>query len=167
MSNSESGENRPQRPVSLSILCLLTFMSAFTGLWRQADQLWSPGRAADIMQETFQSVMERMENQLPDDESREAALAIFDSVEQDLTPKTLQTSAIIMLIYESLTLFGAYYMYLLQRRGYKIYLAGVAVGLLGALFVIGGLTGMILTFGSLFFSSVFLLLYRLHLKYMY
>jgi hypothetical protein len=167
MAYPESGENRPARPVTLSILCLLTFMSAFTGLWRQADQLWSPGRAAEMMQVTFESIMERMEDQLPDDASREAALSIFDSVGESLTPKTLQRSALIMLLYESLTLFGAYYMYQLQRRGFKFYLAGIVVGLLGGLFVIGGLTGMILTFGSLFFSTVFLLLYRLHLKHMY
>lgn len=167
MSYPESGENRPARPVSLSILCLLTFMSAFAGLWRQADQLWSPGRAAGQIQETFYAVLERMENQLPDDASKETALSVFDSIGENLTPKKLQTSAIIMLLYESLTLFGAYYMYQLQKRGFKIYLAGILVGLLGALFIVGGLTGMILTFGSLFFSTVFLLFYRLHLKYMY
>lgn len=167
MSYPESGDNRPVRPVSLSILCLLTFMSAFTGLWRQADQLWSPGRAATQLQETFYTIMDRMESQLPDEQSKEAALSVFESVGEQLTPETLRRSAIIMLIYESLTLFGAYYMYQLQKRGLKLYMAGIAVGLLGALFIVGGLTGVILTFGSLFFSMVFLLLYRLHLKYMY
>jgi hypothetical protein len=121
-------------------------MSAFTGLWRQADQLWSPGRAATQLQETFYTIMDRMESQLPDEQSREAALSVFESVGEQLTPETLRRSAIIML---------------------KLYLAGIAVGLFGALLIVGGLTGVILTFGSLFFSLVFLLLYRLHLKYMY
>jgi hypothetical protein len=142
-------------------------MSAFSGLWRQADQLWSPGRAASQIQETFQTILERMEDQLPDDESREAALSVFESVGDNLTAQTMQRSAIIMLIYESLTLFGAYFMYQLQRRGFKLYMSGIVVGLLGSLFIVGGLTGVILTFGSLFLSLIFLLLYRAHLKYMY
>lgn len=167
MSFQESDQNRPTRPITLSVLCFLTFMSAFTGLWRQADQLWSPGRAADQFQQNFEAASEMMEGFFPDDESREASEAILSSVREDLTPGNLQTSAIIMLIYESLTLFGAYYMYQLQRRGFKLYLAGIVVGLFGALFILGGLTGIFLTSGSLLFSLVFLLLYRLHLKFMY
>ncbi|GAA4438498.1 hypothetical protein GCM10023091_19190 [Ravibacter arvi] len=167
MSFPETGENRPVRPPSLTILCLLSFISAFTGLWRQADQLWSPGRASVQIQETFHTILDRMESQLPDDQSKEAALSVFESVGESLTPETLRKSAIIMLIYESLTLFGAYYMFQLQRRGYKLYMGGIAVGLLGSTLVIGGMTGIVLTFGSLFFSLLFLLLYRLHLKYMY
>lgn len=167
MSYTESEQSRPKRPLSLTILCFLTFMSAFNGLWRQADQLWSPGRAADQYHQSFDSATQMMEGFFPDEESREASEAIIESVRGSLTAKTLQTSAIIMLIYESLTLFGAYYMFQLQRRGFKLYLAGIVVGLLGAIFVLGGLTGMFLTSGSLFFSLIFLLLYRLHLKHMY
>lgn len=167
MSYPDTGEDRPARPVSLSILCLLTFLSAFSGLWKQADQLWSPGRAATQMQENFHTVLEMMENQLPDDADKEAALSLFDSLDDGLTPDTLRKSAIIMLIYESLTLFGAYYMYVLQRKGLKLYMLGIVIGLLGSLLIVGGITGVILTFGSLFFSMIFLLLYRLHLRYMY
>lgn len=108
-----------------------------------------------------------MEEFFADEESREASEAIIEGVRQEMTAKTLQTSAFIMLIYESLTLFGAYYMYHLQRRGFKLYMAGIVVGLLGAIFILGGFTGMFLTSGSLFFSMIFLLLYRLHYKYLY
>jgi len=155
------------RPPFLTVLCFLTFASAFSGLWRQADQLWSPGRAAVATRTLLEDWMERMERQTSGNEGEEAALQMVNSILEGITPERVQRAAIIMLIYESLTLYGAYYMYHMRKKGFYLYFYGVMAGLLGTIFFLGGLSGIVLTIGTLFFSFIFLGLYRIHLKYMH
>ncbi len=107
-----------------------------------------------------------MEKQGNTDEGSVAALKMVEGITEGMTPQTLQRSAMVMLVYESLTLFGAYFMFHLRRRGFYLYMGGVFAGLLGAVVLVGGLPGIVLTMGSLFFSFIFLLLYRSQLNHL-
>ncbi len=153
------------RPRFLTVICMLTFLSAISGLWTQADRLWSPGVVADQTRQFFEQVQEGMEAQ-NNPESAQMVEAFFDSIYDELSAEKIRTSAIIMLIYESLTLFGAYLMWGLQKRGYYLYLAGIAVAILGPIVLIGGWLGGMTAFGGAFFSIIFAFLYRSQLKYM-
>ncbi|GHB51919.1 hypothetical protein GCM10007390_00630 [Persicitalea jodogahamensis] len=144
---------------------MLTFLSAISGLWTQADRLWSPGVVADQTRQFFERVQEGMEAQ-NNPESAQMVESFFDSMYDELSADKIRTSAIIMLIYESLTLFGAYLMWGLQKRGFHLYLAGVAVAILGPIVLIGGWLGGMTAFGGAFFSIIFAFLYRSQLKYM-
>jgi len=144
---------------------MLTFLNAISGLWTQADTLWSPGVAADRTRQFFEQFQEGIEAQ-NNPESTLALESFFDSIYEDLTAENIRLSAIIMLFYESLTLFGAYLMWGLQKRGFYLYLAGVAVALLGPTVLIGGWLGAMTAFGGAFFSIIFALLYRSQLKHM-
>jgi hypothetical protein len=157
--------NQAERPKTLTLLCMLTFISCISGLWTQSDRLWNPGVVADQTREIFEQIQENMEAQATD---ANAAMVegMFDSIREEATADTIQLSAIIMLIYESLTLYGAYLMYSLQKRGFYFYLAGIAVVIVGPLLLIGGWLGIMTMLGGAFFSSIFALFYRAHLKYM-
>lgn len=144
---------------------MLTFLSAISGLWTQADSLWSPGVTADRMGQFFEQFQESLEAQ-NNPESAQALESFFDSIYDELNAENIRLSAIIMLFYESLTLFGAYLMWGLQKRGFHLYLAGIAVALFGPILLIGGWLGAMTAFGGVFFSIIFAFLYRSQLKYM-
>ena len=154
-----------ERPKFLTFICVLTFLSAISGLWTQADSLWSPGVAADRTRQYFEKFQEGLEAQNNQD-SAQMLEPFFDSIYGQLTAKNIRLSAVILLLYESLTLFGAYLMWGLQKRGFYLYLAGVAVAILGPIVLIGGWLGGMTAFGGAFFSLIFAVLYRSQLKYM-
>lgn len=155
-----------ERPRFLTFLCLLTFMSSISGLWTQSDRLWNPGIAAEQTRELFSNIQENMEPQ-SNEANAEYMENLFDSVLSQTTYDTIQLSAIIMLIYESLTLYGAYLMWNLQKRGFYFYVAGVGVIIVAPLLLIGGWLGLMTMLGGALISTIFIFLYRANLKYMY
>ena len=154
------------RPTFLTILCFLTFMSAVSGLWTQSERLWNPGITADKTRETFEAVRENLEKQ-----SATAADntmdKMFEAVIEQTTAENIKTGAIIMLIFESLSLYAAYLMWNLQRRGFYLYLGGMAVAFLAPLLMIGGWMGVITAMAGVFFSIFMAILYAFNLKHMY
>lgn len=153
------------RPRLLGFLCLLTFLSSISGLWTQADRLWNPGVAAYQIQQYFEQLRESMEAQ-SNEANAEFVEKIFNSVQAQMTADSIRLSAIIMLIYESLTLFGAYLMWGLQKRGFYYYIGGVALVILASLIFIGGWLGFMTMLGEAFLSVIFIFLYRSQLKYL-
>ena len=155
----------PQRPTFLTVLCILTFLSCISDLWTYSDRLWSPGVMADQAREVFEQVQENLEAQ-EDQSSAEVVEKFFDGFMAELTAENIRMGAIILLIYNSLCLYGAYLMWGLQKRGYYFYLAGIAVVIVAPMILIGGWLGGMTAFGGAFFSIIFALMYRSQLKYM-
>lgn len=155
-----------QRPRLLVYLCLLTFLSSISGLWTQSDRLWNPGVAADQIQQYFEELQEGMETQEATEANTKFMEDLFDSVRSQMNADIIRISAIIMLIYESLTLFGAYLMWGLQKRGFYYYVAGVGVAIVASILLIGGWLGFMTMLGEAFFSIIFIFLYRSQLKHM-
>jgi hypothetical protein len=153
------------RPTFLTILCFLTFMSSVSGLWTQSERLWSPGVTADNTRETFEAVRENIEERSASADA-ETMDKMFESIIDQTTPQSITTSAIIMLIFESLSLFAAYLMWNLQKRGFYLYLAGMGVAFFAPLFLIGGWLGVITAMASIFLSVFMVIMYAFNLKYM-
>ncbi|GAB2786488.1 hypothetical protein GCM10027275_33730 [Rhabdobacter roseus] len=164
--NPPAGRAPVGRPLFLTVLCVLTFISCVSGLWTQSERLWSPGVVADQTRELFEQLRENMEERAAG-ENAELMDTLFDSVFRGVNSNNIQMSAILMLIYESLTLYGAYLMWNLQKTGFYCYLAGVVVILLAPLFLIGGWFGVVTSLGGGFFSLIFTGLYALNLKHLY
>lgn len=154
------------RPTFLTILCFLTFMSAVSGLWTQSERLWNPGITADRNRETFEAVRENLERQGNTAEAKTMD-KMFEAVIEQTTAENVKTGAIIMLIFESLSLYAAYLMWNLQKRGYFLYLGGMAVAFLAPLLMIGGWMGVITAMAGIFFSIFMAILYAFNLKHMY
>lgn len=154
------------RPTFLTILCFLTFMSAVSGLWTQSERLWNPGITADKTRETFEAVRENLEKQGNTAQAKTMD-EMFEAVIGQTTAENIKTGAIIMLIFESLSLYAAYLMWNLQRRGYYLYLGGMAVAFFAPLLMIGGWMGVITAMAGVFFSIFMAVLYAFNLKHMY
>ena len=154
------------RPTFLTILCFLTFMSAVSGLWTQSERLWNPGITADKTRETFEAVRENLEKQGNTAQAKTMD-EMFEAVIGQTTAENIKTGAIIMLIFESLSLYAAYLMWNLQRRGYYLYLGGMAVAFFAPLLMIGGWMGVITAMAGIFFSIFMATLYAFNLKHMY
>ena len=157
----------PTRPRLLTFLCLLTFFSAISGLWTQSERLWSPALQADKLTTVLEQVREQTEAQNADQETSAFIERMFDSlIGEEINATNMQKSAIILLIYESLPLFGAYLMWNRQRRGFFVYLAGIGVVIVAPLVFIGGWFGIITLVSGAIFSTIFAALYATQLKYM-
>lgn len=154
------------RPTFLTILCFLTFMSSVSGLWSQSERLWNPGVVADKTRETFEALRENLDERQPTAQA-ETVDKMFQAVIDETTPENIKTVAIIMLIFESLSLYAAYLMWNLQKRGYYLYLGGIAVAFLAPLLLIGGWMGIITAMAGIFFSVFMAIFYAFNLKHMY
>ncbi len=153
------------KPRFLTFLCLLTFFSSTSGLWSASERLWNPGVATYQDQQNYEQMQEQMEEQ-DDGANTEFLARFYDDLYESLTPDNIRIIAIILLIYNSLTLYGAYEIWTLERRGFYIYLAGLSVAILAPLLFVGGWLGAVITLGSGFGSIIMALFYRKYLKYM-
>lgn len=154
------------RPTFLTVLCFLTFMSSVSGLWTQSERLWNPGITADKTRETFEAVRENLDRQQQTAEAKTMD-AMFEAVIDQTTADSIRTGAIIMLIFESLSLYAAYLMWNLRRKGYYLYLAGIGVAFAAPLLLIGGWLGVITAMAGVILSAVMAILYAFNLKHMY
>ena len=55
-------------------------------------------------------------------------------------------------------------MWNLNKKGFYIYIAGVAIAILGMIFVLGGIMGVITAASSGFWGVVMIILYGVYLK---
>ncbi|TDE13419.1 hypothetical protein E0F88_20265 [Dyadobacter psychrotolerans] len=140
-------------------------MSAVSGLWSQSERLWNPGITADKTRETFEIVRENVEAQANGADTK-VVQEMFASVIENTTVETITTSAIIMLVFESISLFAAYLMYNLEKRGFYLYLAGIAVAFLAPIVLIGGWLGFITAASSIFLSVFMAIFYAINFKYL-
>ena len=153
------------RPTFLTVLCFLTFMSAVSGLWSQSERLWNPGVMADKTRETFETVRENVEANANGADTK-VMQEMFSSVIENTTTKTITISAIIMLVFESISLFAAYLMYNLEKKGFYLYLAGIAVAFFAPIVLIGGWLGFITAASSVFLSIFMAIFYAINLKHL-
>lgn len=154
-----------KRPFFLTVLCYFTFMSALSGLWTQSERLWSPGIVADTTRETFEAVREKLETQA-EGEQLTMMESMFDGILAQTTSQNIQTGAIILIIFESISLFAAYLMWNLQKRGYYLYWAGIGVAFLGPILLIGSWMGIITAVAGVMMSLLMAILYSLNLKHL-
>ena len=153
------------RPTVLTVLCILTFLSSISGLWTQSERLWNPGVVADQTREIFEGLREKLEEQ-PSQADTKTVDRLFESVINRTTPQTIKSSAIIMLIFESLTLYAAYLMWNFRKLGFFLYMGGIAVAFFGSVLVIGGWLGIVTGFAGIFFSTIMCIIYAFNLKYL-
>jgi hypothetical protein len=154
------------RPSFLTTLCFLTFMSSVLGLWNQSQGLWNPGIVADQMKERFETLYENLEKRSSPEEIQ-VVDQMFKSVINDTTTGSLQTMSVVMVIFESLTLFAAYLMWNLDKRGFYLYLIAIAIGFLGPLLLVGHMLGVIMALAGTFSSFFMAIFYAFNLKHLH
>lgn len=141
-------------------------MSSISGLWSQSEGLWSPGVVADQMKEKFETVYDQIE-QRPSKEEAKMVDDMFQSVISSTNPDTVRKMSLLMIIFDSLTLFAAYLMWKLEKKGFYLYLGAVAFAVIAPIIIIGGMLGIGMAMASGFLSVVMCILYGIHVKHMY
>jgi len=152
------------RPSFLTILCFLTFMSSILGLYTQSERLWSPEVGADQTLQVFDVLHEKLKASKTEVDKK--TVEILNEASSQVTTQTTSVAAIIMLIFESISLFAAYLMWNLQKKGYYLFLGGIAVAFLAPLLLIGGWFGLITAMSGVFVSFFMAIFYAVNLKYM-
>ena len=151
------------RPFLLSILCSFTFLNSVSGLWSQSTSLWNPSIVAEQMKVKFESMYKGLEER-PTVEETKMVAQMFTSVLENITTENITKIAIIMIIFESMTMFAAFLMWNLDRRGFYLYLGAIAFCAFSSLIVVGGFLGLIMAVAGVFSSCFMAILYALQLK---
>ncbi|WP_461075491.1 hypothetical protein [Spirosoma flavus] len=142
----------------LTVLCILTFLSCALGLF---------DATVSFMQTDAVSTTQRIDRPTPEAEKTPKQYYEDRStgdapVSND--PDEVRSLAIAQFAYSLLTLIGAILMFRLQRIGFWIYVAGVAVGLFLPV-ILAGFVALNTSFG-VFFSLLFVGLYWTMVKEM-
>jgi hypothetical protein len=158
----------PERPQFLSVLCILTWIACglmfISTLW---GVLFQP--SAEQQYEQIEKIREI---------SPEAAEQMEAALENQKGTGQLMSMAL-NLIAIGLSAFGAYFMWMLRRKGFYFYLAGETLPYLGFLFggaealsAVGSMSTMgpaivgIAIGGMVVFDILFVVLYAVNLKHM-
>ncbi|WP_460968824.1 hypothetical protein [Spirosoma migulaei] len=145
----------------LTLLCILTFLSCAWGLFDSGVSFFQ----TDAVSET---TYVESTNKPPKEEKQPQKYFEDRSAGDAPTPSDpvqVRSLAIAQFIYALLTLIGAILMFRLQRIGFWIYVAGIAVGLILPI-ILAGFGALNVSFG-VFFSMLFAGLYWVSLKEMH
>lgn len=103
------------RPAFLTFLCLLTFMSSISGLWSQSESLWNPGITAENNLKRYEEAHADIDRKANVAEKK-IMNDFFGSLKQQTTPDAIVIGSIIMLIFETFSIYAAYLMWNLQKK---------------------------------------------------
>ncbi|QRR04315.1 hypothetical protein HWI92_22720 [Dyadobacter sandarakinus] len=141
-------------------------MTSVSALWNQSKNLWSPGVAAENVTQMFESAQEKLHAR-PGAADLRATDTMFKIIYDQTNAANMHTMAVILLIFESISLYAAYLMWNLQKRGFYLYLAGIAIAFFTPLLLIGGWFGAVNAIAGVFFSCFMAILYAFNLKHMH
>jgi hypothetical protein len=174
--NFDDLETEPsKRPTFLTLLCILTFIGSG---WAILTSVWSYTTAERTVKMITHAGQENGHDSLSkkdsvrlqkQHESSEYIIGkkIGASAKTMFTVDNIHKKSIGDLIAAIFTLTGAVFMWFQKRRGFYIYIIGVAIGIALPLYLFGNdlLSVGIASFGA-FFGLLFIALYALNLKSM-
>ena len=154
----EPRRDGPVRSQFLTLLCILTFIGCALSLFDAVVTLWQTDAASETPRvERTYTPEQRKEIPKQSFEDRSAG---DESAPTD--PDRVRLLAIGQFPYALLTLLGAVLMFRLRRVGFWVYVAGVAIGLILPVALVG--FGALNTSFGVFFSMLFAGLYWLNLN---
>ena len=158
----------PLRPKSLTILCYLTIfasmfmiMSSFGGIFNPEDQT---KRTEELLNEYDAMVSQSTR----DPKALEDFQKGLKSISLSNTSSNTHDYSVFTLIFNVLTLSGAFLMLRLRKNGFRLYVLGNVIAIVSALLVYGSGSWLGLAYAVYhgFTGFIFVLLYTLKMKYM-
>ncbi|MCA0362586.1 MAG: hypothetical protein LCH67_00965 [Bacteroidetes bacterium] len=156
-----------QRPTFLTVLCILTFIGSAWGIFGAYTNYSSAGFASGMGQDVIDQAKDQIESSAKSEKESEFAGKILDSVSSNLTEKNIKDAAIASGISSILTLIGAVLMWGLNKKGYWLYIIGIAVAIIAPMTIYDGIMSAAAGIGFGFFGAIFAVLYGLNLKHMH
>jgi hypothetical protein len=159
------------RPTFLTVLCILTFIGSgwgVIGAMINYSTSETAGKALEMVDEQMDEAMDEIDDNDEMSEKQKSFMeSIFNGITDTVTPENIRKMAIVSVLSSLFTLFGALFMWSLNKNGYYLYIAGIAILIGGTMFVYGGLVGAMAAGASGFFGVLFIVLYGLNLKHMH
>jgi type III secretory pathway component EscR len=157
-----------KRSTFITVLCILTFVGSGYGIFSGILNIATSStleQTGEIVSESMDDALEQIEDEDNLSENQKQLFeSFFNSVSESLTPGKIRNSAIVNILSCLITLFGAFMMWNLNKKGFYIYVAGIVIAILGMVFVFGGIMGAITAASSGFWGVVMIILYGVNLK---
>jgi hypothetical protein len=154
----QRNDGPPVRSQFLTLLCVLTFIGSALSLF---DAIMT------LVQTDSASATPRIERTYTPEQRKQLPTEYFEdrsagAENAPIDPAQIRLLSIAQLPYALLTLLGALLMFRLRRVGFWVYVAGLVIGLILPIVLVG--FGALNTSFGVFFSILFAALYRLNLK---
>lgn len=158
----------PLRPKSLTILCYLTIfasmfmiLSSFGGIFNPEEQT----KQTEALLSDYDAIVSKS-NQDP--RALEEFQKGLKSISLSNTSSNTHDYSVFTLIFNVLTLSGAFLMLRLKKNGFKLYVLGNLIAVVSALLVYGSGSWLGIAYAIYhgFTGFIFVLLYALKMKYM-
>lgn len=155
------------RPTFLTVLCILTFIGSAYSIFQAYSNYSGAGMVASTVPTVLDELRDQIEAEANTEKESEMINKILDGIEVNFTEEKVKNIGMVSGISSILTLVGAILMWGLQKKGYWIYLIGLAAGVIGGAMVYEGIWSGIYAGGSAFIAIIFGVLYGLNLKHLH
>ncbi len=157
-----------KRPDFLTILCVLTFIGSTWGILSGLSSY----NNADVTAEMTRQMIEQQKEQAMDKAATPSQKTfmnkMFSGANEMMDTVKVKQNSLFSIMSNLLTLVGAVLMFRLKRTGFGIYALGIAVFIAAPLVIFGpsNIFGLMMTVVLGFVGILFIILYRLNIKYM-
>ena len=164
MQNPFEENTVPMRPTFLTILCVLTFLWNAYKFYGAVPSVFTPEKVAASKEQANEMMMEIMSKYLSDKDLEEVEKSQQET-DKLFSEKNLVTAGVVSIISAILLILGGIWMWSLRKKGFYVYIAGNAIGVLAPIIILGGPIGWSIGVASLINAGLFTGLYAMHLKY--
>lgn len=164
MQNPFEENTVPVRPTFLTILCVLTFLWNAYKFYGAIPSVFTPEKVAASKEQANEMMIDMMSKYLSDKDLEEVEKN-QQQMDKVFSEKNLVTAGVISIISAALLILGGVWMWGLRKKGFYVYIAGNAIGVLAPIIILGGTIGWSIGIASLISSAIFTGLYAMHLKY--
>ena len=162
--NVEFETIRPQRPVFLKVLCILTFIGSGYGMISNTISYFNATEMSKIAAEAMQEVDKKKDK---DPESVNLLNKIKDNASVMATPENIRKAAMGNIITSAFCLLGAVLMWNLRRTGFYIYTLATVISIILPFYLFGSNFLTNLSGGILgFIGILFIIFYAMNIKSM-
>ncbi len=164
-STSEIVNKQLKRPTMLTVVCILSFIGSGWGLFDSATDYFGAPLAEDSIEEVDEA-MEEIEDQEVPESFMNLVEGFVGNLKENMTIERIRTQAKWNGLSSLLTLIGAILMFLLNRKGFYLYLAGIALYIVTPLISFTGTLAVMSTGIAVVIGAIFVTLYAVNLKHM-
>lgn len=164
MQNPFEENSVPLRPTFLTILCVLTFLWNAYKFYDAIPRIFTPEKVMATQEQANEIMMDMMSKYMSEkdlekmEEGQKETSKLFEE-------NNLIAAGVASFISSALLILGGIWMWGLRKKGFYVYIAGNAVGVLAPIIILGGTIGWSIGIASLLNAAFFSSLYAIHLKY--
>lgn len=162
-------DNPPKRSTFLTVVCILTFIGSGFGIFNAITNYAGAELAVasmDMAGDEMNEAMDEMEESEAPEGVKDFFSTLFGDIQANLTVEIIRTEALGTGISCILTLIGAILMWMLNKKGFYLYLVGIVIYIITPGVVYTGIMSTMGVAWAAFIGILFSILYGVNLKHM-